>query len=409
MNLLKNIGAALAVSLVTATSLCADGMVNDGGFAPPPGMVRDGYRDGYRDGGFYGSGPGCCAPSGGCCWYNDVAFSAEALVFQACEDGLAYGTQINVPSSTITTGPTVTTVFERVKTPHFKWDWGYRLGLHYDLPCDCWGLAILYTHYNSHTTSHADNERTDPNIETSFFIPAWGVTRAFNDDDAPFISSTEARWKMRLDLLDIELGRAFCISDCLTLRPHIGVRAVWLNQTYNINNFSESFTGSPSVEFQRLAQHVHLSSDYESAGLRGGLDTCWELGCGMCLYGKAAASILAGSYNMKTRVDVAEGFPTETSGFADRQKDDFCACRAVLDAALGLQYKYTCDCMTIKFHVAWEQHIFLNHNTFEDIVNVDGDPEPSGSPFSFAGTRNPQFHRGDLCIKGVSFGATFDF
>lgn len=393
---LKKVLAAMAVSLVAATSVVSASIV-DGG---------------YMYDGSYGPGPGngCCpppcnpcGPAYSCGPCGDFYFSAEALIFRACEDGLAYGTFTE--TFTPPTTATATEIDSRVKNVHPNWNVGFRLGVGYSLPCDCWGIAVNWTHFDSHTHHTFEESFVVPGVTGlvggRFLTPAYGRVDFNTDVDLDGIDSTEARWKLHLDLVDVELGRPVCISQCLTLRPHIGIRAAWIKQSYDIEYHAIS-----DAAVETLLSEVDLKCDYEGVGLRGGLDTIWDLGCGISLYGSAAASVLWGHFNVKSETFYT--FPVGTAFFDVEQKDDFCACRAATDAAIGLRWRscFCGDSMALTLNVGWEHHLFFNQNQFEDFVVLDGDAtfEPT-----IGEVKNPQYHRGNLCLSGVVIGARLDF
>ncbi|MBA3957848.1 MAG: hypothetical protein H0X51_05585 [Parachlamydiaceae bacterium] len=378
---LKKMWAAMAVSLVAATS-----------FVGANNVVYNSNCD------YNACCPVSCGSTGG-----DLYFTAEALILKACEDGLAYGTAVS-SSSNSATG--LTEIETRVKNVHPKWNVGFRLGLGYTLPCDCWGLALYWTHFNTHAKSHFDRNFSSTTVgtttTTNYFVPAYGNTN-FNNGDSSNIDFTEARWKLRLDVVDIELGRPVCISQCLTIRPHIGVRAAWINQSYNIENGVHLIT----TDAETVVQDIRLKANYQGVGLRGGLDTQWDLGCGMSLYGTAAASVLYGNFDVES-----DNFYTLTAGaatsFDAEQKDDFCACRAVTDASIGLRWRQCLcnDSVALTLQVGWEHHLFFDQNKFEDFVALDG--STTFNP-AIGEVKNPQVQRGDLCIKGVTISARLDF
>jgi len=388
----KKMVAAFAVPLVAATALV--------------GAHFDGNM--YYDGSNGGCPCPCPCPDYDNCCASGADFWVEfdALVFKVCEDGLAYGTQTRTTPPIGTGTPTV--VESRVKSPHFRWDWGFRLGLGYNLPCDCWGIAVYWTHIHAHTRSRnreGFTPFTGPGTPTAFFTPAWGFVGYNTDGDPTGIDLTRAHWKMRLDMLDVELGRPFCVSQCLTIRPHIGVRAVWLNQRYRIENF---VVDVPTLGTETLVQEVRLKSDYEAVGLRGGLDTQWDLGCGMSLYGSAAASVVYGNFDLRSRDRYRTTATVTFFEFDVEQKHNVCACRAITDAGIGLRWR-TCLCgdsMAVTLQIGWEHHLFINKNMFEDFTALNDDP--AFNP-ELGEVKNPAFPKGDLCLKGVTFSARFDF
>lgn len=328
--------------------------------------------------------------SDSCCYGNicplccdNWSFTSEVLFLKPCEDGLAYGTQVNVD-----TNANPDRIKARIKKPHFKWDIGFRLGLNYQFDCSCWGLGFYWTYFNTHTHSKHTLSRTD----TSFFVPGYAAVQFGSILGPSPITEARTGWKKNIDLFDLEFGRDFCLEHCLTIRPHIGLRGAWIQNHYRVRYFAP-FEGA--VED---VQSLRLRTDYEAVGVRGGLDSQWDLGSGVSLYGKAAISALAGFYDVRSRLRnvTVTPEPDENQVFnvqhADH-KDHFCACRAITDLALGLRWTicFCNDALIWTINAGWEQHHFVNLNEFEDLI------------------KNPQFHRGDFCLRGFTLGTNVDF
>lgn len=324
---------------------------------------------------------------------KDWNITIEGLYWKACEDGIAYGTQTEIDEIVV---DQPVTIHSKIKTPHFDWDWGFRLGGEYELPCDCWGIALYWTHFQSR--AHA-RHRDVPEPGVSFFTPGWGAT-SFNGLGTNAIADTNAHLKLHVDIFDVQLGRHYCLSPCLTIRPHLGIRAAWINQKYRIHNFSVNEAGE-----RTLVQNVRLRSDFEGVGLHGGVDTLWDLGCGFGLYGSAGVSGLYGRFDNNSS-DFYTFFTGTTTEFNVHQKDHFCGCRAFTDAALGLSWKtsFCNDSIAVVFRLGWEHHLFINQNEFEDFVQLNADPS-----VVVGENKNVQFHRGDLCLQGLTFGAKIEF
>lgn len=322
---------------------------------------------------------------------DDLTFTAEILWFKVCEDGLPIGTQVDV-------GPfsPFTEIHSRIKNLHPRWSEGYRLGITYLDPCDGWITDILWTHFNNHLhRTHAKTAVTE-GTSLSFFVPAFG-SAAFNSPSQFEIDSTSARWKLNLDILDLEIGRAFCPFPCLTFHPFIGLRAAWLRESYKIVNSTIAFT------VEREVQSVRLKSYYEGLGLRMGINSLVDICCNVGVYAKAAAAIQYGNYKMKSEDFLIIGNnPGESSEM--EQKDDFCACSFSSDFAIGiLWHGCLCEKYALTVNLGWEQHLFIDHNHFEDFAEIFPDLPNDGQ------VKNPQIIRGDLCLQGFVLGATLDF
>lgn len=362
---LKNMWAAMAVSLVAATSI-----VN----AAP-------FFDNNQP---YGDSLGCCPcgpvrpcvnPCGN--WFVD----AEFLYWNVSEQGLEYGTEV------VTTPSSIADSFVAGKAHHISdsWEPGFRVGIGYDLPCDGWDVVAYYTNLYSKSHSH---HFFDPTV--SSFNPQYSTFpsrgSSFND--------VHAHWKLNLNVLDFELGREFCVSSCLTLRPFIGVRAAWIDQSIRTELYSVTDTDDFFVDGSKV------KSKFDGAGLRGGFDTEWKLGwCGISIYGQTAASILYGRHKTSYHEFY---FLTPQSEFGTdvEYKNNYNGCIAIGDAAIGLRWKeyFYCDTIALTLQVGYETHFYWNQARFI---------RPTSQ--SDSQTLVHGVNRGDLNTNGVTFAAKLAF
>ncbi len=204
-----------------------------------------------------------------------------------------------------------------------------------------------------------------------------------------------------MNLIDLEIGRAFCVNSCLSLRPYIGIRGAVIDQKYEISYDAVNLTTTtPSV-----ADDITLKSDFKGAGIRIGLDTEYNLGCGVSLYGDLAGSLLWGESEIKTHEEYTEDVnsPTTSDFISQHQKDHKdCGSRAITDAALGVRWQQTCCNKVITLELGWEHHFFFNNSNFEKFTNF-------ASGGNDATNRYPQDIHGDLSIQGFVFSAKLEF
>lgn len=382
-NSLKTMWTALAVSLAAATSVNA-AFFDDGSCCPPADCPCPTSRS-------------LLDPCGN--WYFDV----EGLAWEACTDGLAYATKESEsnsgsgsPGGNDCSTDCDRTIKNRVKNLGSKWDGGFRIGLGCDLPCDEWDFAVTWTWFRTNVKSH-ENAEGDDRLTAS-----WGR-------DNLFYRTHEARahWSLNLNVLDFEFGREFCVSPCLSLRPFMGIRAAWVDQHYKINYKSERFVfpEKPEEGEDGFAltkdESIRMKSRFSGAGVVGGLDSEWKLGCGLSIYGDVAASLLWGKFRRRTHdtesyFDDCENFIGKKC-YEQQDNTHTGGCRAITDAAIGLRWRqfFDCDRIALTVSVGWEHHCFFDQNRFENIA----------SPLK----PQPQVERGDLYTQGVTVAARLDF
>lgn len=376
-NSLKTMWSALAVSLAAVTSVNA--AFFDDNCCPPADCPCPSSRP-FLD------------PCGN--WFFDV----EGLCWEACEDGLSFATKHKRKDrnegSPQSPGDCKNQTNSKVKNLGSSWDGGFKIGVGTDLPCDCWDTLVKWTWFRTKTKKH-ENARDE-----SWLTGAWDTQGC----DGFALEHIKAKWSLHLNIVDWELGREFCVSPCLSLRPFIGIRGAWVDQKYDIKQKFRTF------DFARCDANrdsdLRMKSKFSGAGVRGGLNSEWKWGCGFSIYGEAAGSILWGTCRRHTVVKhkfsdeielvrIEDEFVRKTCN--DQKDHQHWGCRAITDAAIGLRWKqfFDCDRIALTFSVGWEHHCFLDQNRFEELATCFN-PQP-------------QKQRGDLYTQGVTFAARLDF
>jgi hypothetical protein len=311
-----------------------------------------------------------CETSHECKMCSNWTYDAEFLLWNVSEQGLEYGTELVDP---LIDSETIRPIQGKSKSPSFNWDPGFRLGIGYDFPNNGFDMQLYWTNLYSEASSKFFLEQSTDHS----FVLNWGS----NISDFDY---THAKWSLNLNVIDLELGYDFCITSCFTLRPFVGLRAACIDQKYNITSYDDGV----------FVESTNLKHKYNGAGLRGGLDSEWNIGwCGFSLYGQAAASILYGRHKSGFENFVEVNADTEVD-FFERFKDNYYGCVAVGDAALGLRWKehFYCNTIAVTLQMGYETHFFWNQNRF--LSPVVARPESLIS-----------CNRGDLNTNGVTFTA----
>lgn len=322
------------------------------------------------------------------------SLDTDTLYWTTCEHGLMYGSETDAFAS----GSDISYETKK-KHPHSRWDLGWRLGLSYQFPCECWDATLLWTHFD--TDLHASrDEFVSP---SQFFTPAWGgipgngsPSGALLGRTSPFpVQEASAHWKLRLNLVDLEIGREFSLNSCLTLRPHVGIRGGSINEKNHLEYEVIALVGEPGSLQEVVTDEFHLENDFEGAGVRGGLETDYEFDCGITIYGNIAAALLFGEREIKTKELLNAAANTIAAPlFSMNQKDIEDSCQAITDAEIGIRWQYCCCNKILTFQLGWEHHFFFNQNKFEKFTNYAGTN-------NFATERYPQVVHGDLSIQGL--------
>ena len=294
----------------------------------------------------------------------DFWLMGDVLLWQAVEENLTYVYTGNGSNRTL-------------HTVDFDWDWGFRLGAGYNMPRDGWDLDLYWSHIrnNAHAHKHADLP------ETSLF-QVWTTASDLFPGTA---NEAESHWHIHLDQLDLDLGRQFYVGKHLSIRPYAGLRSAWIFQKYKVE-VTGTAAGGASLE-----QEAELKNRFWGFGFVAGMDSDWQLGWGISLYGEADMSILLGFFDIDQK-----GEQNDSSIWS--QDKSFRAGRAIMDLGLGLKWArlFYNDRFGLTLKGGYEYHLYFNQNQF---ILSNGN-----SSFELFNPVN-----GDLVYQGVIGSIQFDF
>ena len=147
----------------------------------------------------------------------DLFIFGDLLYWNAHETGL--------PVAILQDGPSTNLSDAEVKNISFDWDFGFRLGVGYNLPHDGWDLNLTWLRFIT-DGSRRVNAHGDDIIFATRLPPADGTA-------GDTFQKARGHWRLRFNQLDLDLGREFFVSKWLTLRPHFGLRADWVRQKWD--------------------------------------------------------------------------------------------------------------------------------------------------------------------------------
>lgn len=274
------------------------------------------------------------------------------LYWQGKMEGLEFTSKSLIPSD-----PTSTTqnFQEKFYISDFAWSPGFKLAAGCNLPYDGWDAEARYTYY--HTTVTSLKKTFDSQITPTGLgiIPLWHYP--FIDIpssvSAPLrFRNSSSDWKINFNSTDIECGREFFAFHSLPIRTHIGAKIAWVSQTYHASySDGTTFTGALStpgdVTLQYLTSRMTFGSHSWSLGPRAGLDSKWNMGCGLSLIADAAFSLLYSHTSLTTKYDDTLLNLTAGGQIAPhlRQKEKIKELVPAAEASLGFHWG-RCFCCT---------------------------------------------------------------
>lgn len=342
---------ALLVFCIKAQSVAFGYYANAGSYyAQPVASYQDyGWQDPYY--------------LDGCSWSSNLSFSAEYLYWQVRTENLSYA----VLSPTLPFPREFDSTVQRVR-PHA--DSGCRLGIGYELPCFCgYDLSLQWTRFKTNASD---------SVSGSDVLPVL-ISLGGN----PLVTNASASYDFKLNIVDLDIGRDFCVGRCFSLHPHAGFRGVWIDQ-----DLDAIYSGG------NVAPPIHSFDDlnFRGYGLRTGLDVQWGLCYGFSLISRTSVDLLWS----KSKIEHTEFHP----GPRASMRDHVHTINPVFELFLGLMWEHGfCSCsfpLSLQFHIGWEQQYIVNGLQF----NQFSSSEPP---------RVTTHQLGGLGIGGLTTGVTLKF
>lgn len=377
------------------------------------GLIADGH---YRDDRYYDNSCDPCTTCEPCCvpkpkkcidceCYSPAFYDlqcawgafvdAEFLYWYARETDLPYafevkGTNLGNPGNDLIVSGS------RVRTLDVKWDPGFRVGLGWNSECDGWDLYLNWTwyrnkksnrtsvdpHYSSGTTTQFNfdipsNDQfalVDPWINTAFgeeasTTPVASVPDTGTDSLITF-NSIRAKWRLQYNNIDLELGRQYWLSRCMTMRPYVGLRGAWTKTRFSVRSNRDFTSTTPLVYNASRSFRDRFTDRQWGVGFLAGFQPTFLLGCNISIYGNFDAALIWGKYKDHKKERYSEtstvggvNFNTYVYG-PNRVHAEFFTMVPIVDLAIGFRWEDTwCgDRYRTLLDLGWEHHVWFNFN-----------------------------------------------
>ena len=308
----------------------------------------------------------------------DVFITADFIWWKATQDGLAYAIGGVVSPSNITQFPSSGVPSKgRVTDPDFGWDPGFKVGLGLNIDHDGWDIYAQYTWLHSSASSSTKQVGI-----TNSIVAATETTPVLGD------VRRNASWDLHFNLIDLELGRNFYLSQYLTMRPHFGLRGTWQEQDFKAKISGSYFQfGQDNVTGP---YNVHVDHDTWGLGVRGGLNLAWHMSKCWSIFGKVAWSAMWTHYDVDRKDKLTLLDNPETNYQLISTELDTYRVKYVGELELGLRWEtwFYDDNYHFLIQAGWEEQVWVNYGNLIRIYN--------DTP-------------GDLGLHGLSLKFRFDF
>lgn len=393
----------------------------------------------------------CCAP---CCnnprpcvdcecyvppFYNlqcdwGFSFDAEFLYWYGRESNLSYANKVQVLN--LSEGSSDQQLIFGGNTYHYQdtaWDPGFRVGVGFNSSVDGWDYNLTWTWYRnkrSDSVSIDDFALTDtrgtfpyiggpdqfmlfnPWVNASIHIITAGTSPTGGAYALGF-DRISAKYRLRFNQVDFDVGKKYWLSKCFNMRPFVGIRGAWTRVNFSTTS-SRSFTLNSTDYSQTLVDEYKTKA--WGVGFIAGFEPTWYFGQCFAIYSKAGTGALWGDFE----VDKTENYTGTISSqpgtifpnFQNTGSGKQAQMTGLLDLAMGIRWESTwcCDRYRSTIDLGWEHHIFFDQNhryKTADFVEI-----PAGSSQGTAevgGYRTYDEATGNLGLGGLVLRANFDF
>ncbi|MBS0652453.1 MAG: hypothetical protein JSR39_02880 [Verrucomicrobia bacterium] len=235
--------------------------------------------------------------------------------------------------------------------PHFNWDWGYRVSAGYLFSSNHWTVEASWTHF----TSRASQHRSSHGSAFLGMFPIWSLSDDVIAGD--YVFESDLKWKLTINMLDLQFERYFKPCHWLELSPFIGLRSAWIKQGGHVVYEGGMFLigiFQPGVSLNG-SDFIEMQNNYWGMGPRVGIDPRIVIYKGFSINTEAAISCLYGFFNVRQKETYLESPRFSHHEHLNRF-------RWIGDLSAGVQWKtlFNKERYALTFKADWEYHIFFN-------------------------------------------------
>lgn len=309
------------------------------------------------------NGGGIILPSAGANLSDDVGLclDAEFLLWKAHQTGMNFAQGFAAATST-----------NPFAKPNFIFDPGVRILVGLRPNHDDWQIDASWTHFYTKASRQYDTA-------SASLVPLFKI----DDSSVDLTDAVSGVWRVNLNVIDLELGRASFLSKWLSLKPYLAIRNVWLHQKYSV---------TANLPASGLIEEAQMKSNLWGIGPRGGFEAKFGLGEGFYFFNNTSGSLLWG-YFRNSQSNVLLTAPYDNI----RRNMDVHTSTFNVDMSLGLGWdrRFDDNHYRISFRGAWEHHLFVDTNFFDSSLEN-----------SFVAFDRPN---GNFTTEGFTFAMRFDF
>lgn len=239
----------------------------------------------------------------------------------------------------------------KLRNQKFEWRPGFRVEAGYYFDCNGWSLLADYTFY------YSKGEKTISNPTASFSdttLPIINTTFQTGETVPQLINNIN---NLHYNVVDLLFTKSFLLErSCISFRA--GGTGAFINENMHVNVF----------DIQLNNAFHHWSWDFKGGGVKLGVDTRWNIGCGFNVLFGTFFSSLYGSYNNQYKAHVLfagitpETPPAGTTVVMDDMDSNVCKTIYSTQAIGGLAWKWPFSQCNLEIFVMYELNTWFGLN-----------------------------------------------
>ena len=281
-----------------------------------------------------------------------------------------------------------------IRSTNLCWDWGFKVGIGYNLPCYDWNINLNYTAFDSSgskSTCVPMNNEYIGNVKCFLYNSL--IEELKDANPILFLStfvSKRAKSKIYLnsDSLQLKLGKAFSICEFIVLEPKIGFEYFWITLRQNtryiaVQPFLFQLADPDKVEEIKAPFFDYVVRDrskFSGIGPYLSFETQWNLYNNLCFYGNISGALLCGQFKVCNKQKMNINFTV--GEFSEEEKKAFtlnnCMNQVLhafvpsVNTQIGLAYNTSLNCEKIHliFKLAFDAHYIWRINQMLETENM---------------------------------------
>jgi hypothetical protein len=249
-----------------------------------------------------------------------------------------------------------------------SWNWGINAMVGFNTSLDGYDVRLVNSYFDTNHSTSVQAGLSGDVVPLRFNSYITGATVTDSVDYA------KSSLSITYDLLGIELGRDFFLSQHLSVRPNYGLLTSWMWLENKIN-----YTGGDLVND---SVYVQDKSNWWGIGPQFGLDTNWGLGKGWSIFADTKGSLMYGRFQVSHQEEYSASAqphqPTDIKVYGHRMIP-------YIQAMIGVAYKYYTESnkQAFRLRAGYNTQYFLGANQMivPGVYSVTEGDDPSNQTF----------------------------